>query len=72
MTYDYDEAETFLLVNNICTESELSLVTNICGRTKETLNEIIVKRTGYHDIEQLYACEPEFYNFYMIHLDEDD
>ena len=53
----------FLRDNEIATESEIELVTNINGYSEETLNDIIHCRTGYHDVPQLYACEPESYYF---------
>jgi len=36
----------------IATEKEISLITNINGYNKETLNDVIFCRTGYRDIEQ--------------------
>jgi hypothetical protein len=53
----------FIRDNEIATESEIELVTNINGYSEETLNDIIHCRTGYHDVPQLYACEPENYYF---------
>lgn len=53
----------FIRDNEIATESEIELVTNINGYSEETLNDIIHRRTEYHDVPQLYACEPENYYF---------
>ena len=53
----------FIRDNEIATESEIELVTNINGYSEETLNDIIHCRTEYHDVPQLYACEPENYYF---------
>ena len=53
----------FIRDNEIATEDEISLVTNINGYSEETLNDIIHCRTEYHDVPQLYACEPENYYF---------
>ena len=69
----------FIRDNEIATESEIELVTNINGYSEETLNDIIHCRTGYHDVPQLYACEPENYYFseelleaYDLTEDEDE
>lgn len=53
----------FIRDNEIATEDEISLVTNINGWSEESLNDIIYCRTGYHDVPQLYDCEPENYYF---------
>lgn len=53
----------FIIDNEIATEEEISLVTNINGWNVETLNAIIWCRTEYHDAEQCYQCEPD--NFYI-------
>lgn len=53
----------FIRDNEIATESEIELVTNINGYSEETLKDIIHCRTEYHDVPQLYACEPEGYYF---------
>ena len=53
----------FIRDNEIATEDEISLVTNINGWSEESLNDIIHCRTEYHDVPQLYACEPENYYF---------
>ena len=53
----------FIRDNEIATEEEISLVTNICGYNEKALNDIIWCRTAYHDAKQCYECEPE--NFYL-------
>lgn len=53
----------FIIDNEIATEAEISLVTQICGYNEKALNDIIWCRTAYHDAEQCYDCEPE--NFYL-------
>lgn len=69
----------FIRDNEIATEDEISLVTNINGWSEESLNDIIHCRTEYHDIPQLYSCEPENYYFseelleeYGLNEDEDE
>ena len=53
----------FIRDNEIATEEEIQLVTNINGWSIEALNSIIWCRTEYHDAEQCVQCEPD--NFYM-------
>ena len=53
----------FILENELCTENELNIACDVGGRNRETLNYIIYRQTGYHDIEQLWSCENE--NFYF-------
>lgn len=69
----------FIRDNEIATEEEISLVTNICGYNVEALNNIIWCRTGYHDAEQCYDCEPENYylseelkDYYGLNEEEED
>ena len=49
----------FILENELCSEEALDMACSVGGRNRETLNYVIYQTTGYHDIEQLYACEPE-------------
>lgn len=42
----------------IATDEELGLAVALCGRTEETLNQVLYIRTGYRTIEQL--IEEEF------------
>lgn len=62
----------FIVDNNIATVDEVELVTNINGYSEESLNDIIHCRTEYHDVPQLYACEPEGYYFSDELLEEYD
>ena len=39
----------FIIDNNIATESELQLVTNINGWTEETMNDVIYAKKGLRD-----------------------
>ena len=50
----------YLVDNNIATDDEIQLVTDINGLTEETLNDIIYARTGYHNIEQLEEAGDEY------------
>ena len=43
----------YLIENEIATEEELRLVTDVAGYSDETLEAVIYARTGYHDLEQL-------------------
>jgi hypothetical protein len=47
-----DKLWDFITVNEIATDDEIRLVTNINGYNEETLNDIIYARTGYRDYEQ--------------------
>ena len=49
----------FIVNNNIATENEIQLVTNVAGWNVETLNAIIYARTSYHTPLQCLACESE-------------
>lgn len=56
-----------------CTDEEAKLVTEINGYNEEALNCIIYARLAYHDVEQLYACARNEFDFSMCHfLDEED
>lgn len=44
----------FITDNNIATDAEISLVTNINGYSEDTLFDIIYARTGLRSIEQCY------------------
>jgi hypothetical protein len=43
---------------NIATDEELGLAVALCGRTEETLNQVLYIRTGYRTLEQM--IEEEF------------
>jgi len=53
------EKHSFLIDNEIVTDSELALVVNICGYSDETMESILYARTGYHDFTE---CESELYD----------
>jgi hypothetical protein len=62
----------YLVEYEICTDDELSLVTNINGWNEETANSIIWARTGYRDIEQLLMYEDkENYRLYFENDEEE-
>lgn len=48
-----NEIYNYLIENEIATQGELDLITNINGFSEETLNDVIYSKTGYNDIEQL-------------------
>ena len=41
-----------LYLNNIATEEEIQLITNICGWNLETFNSILYARTGFNSWDQ--------------------
>ena len=43
----------YLIDNEITTEDELQLVTDVAGYSDRTLEAVIYARTGYNDLEQL-------------------
>lgn len=55
ITADQEFCDTydFIIEYDIATESELTLVCCINGRSVETLNDVIYARTGYRNIEQI-------------------
>ena len=70
----------FIVENNIATEDEINLVTDINGWGKDQLNDIIYARTGYHDAEQCVQSEPDAYqisdddlaDYYGLNDEEED
>lgn len=64
----------FVVKNNIATEEEIELVTNISGYTEESMLDIIFCRTGNRTYEQCkmdgYYGTVELDHYYC--LDEDD
>ena len=66
----------FIVDNNIATESELQLVTDINGWNEETMADIIYARTGLRSYEQ---CKDEGYSgtdeldiYYCLDEEEDN
>ena len=51
----------FIINNEIATEDELQLITDINRYNKEALNNVIYAKIGYHDMDQVLECEPENY-----------
>lgn len=49
----------FIIDNNIATESELQLVTDINGWNEETMNDVIYAKIGLRSYEQ---CKDEGYS----------
>lgn len=46
-----DERWDILIEENICTEEELQLVTNINGYNEQTLDDVVYARVGYQTLE---------------------
>lgn len=51
---DADAEKNFLIEQEIATEDEISLVTEINGYSIDTLNDILYARTGYQDLDAYY------------------
>lgn len=49
----------FLIENEIATEDEIRLVTDIAGYTEETMLDILFARTGYRSIDQIAGVDEE-------------
>lgn len=64
----------FLVENNIATNEEIKLVTQIAGYEENTLLHILYARTGFRSIEQSMG-EGFYISMYLLDhygLDEDD
>ena len=79
MTTEETLIYNFILDNELTTQEALNLATSCSGYNVETLNHVIYYFTGYHDIEQLYNCEPdglyfsdEVLNFYGLDETEEE
>ena len=66
----------FIVDNNIATESELQLVTDINGFNEKTMTDIIYARTGLRSYEQCkdegYSGTDELDSYYCLDEDEED
>ncbi len=60
----------FITENNIATEKEVNLVTDISGYSESTFLAIVYARTGYRSYEQLlddgYPSKDELSEYYNI------
>ena len=60
----------FIIDNNIATENEVNLVTDINGYSESTFLDIIYARTGYRSYEQLldggYLANEKLSEYYDI------
>lgn len=60
----------FITENNIATEKEVNLVTDINGYSEDTFLSIVYARTGYRSYEQLlddgYPSNEELSEYYNI------
>lgn len=53
MTYNINEIWEYLIEQQIATEEELQLITDINGYNEQALNDVLYAKTGYRDIEQI-------------------
>ncbi len=49
----------YLLYEDIATEEELKLVTDINGYNEESLNSVLYSRTGYRSLEQIETLDDD-------------
>lgn len=65
----------FIVDNNIATEDEVRLVTNINGWNEETMTDIIFVKTGLRSYEQCkdegYSGTDELDSYYCLDEEED-
>ena len=72
---EISQIEEFIIQNQIASEEAVRLVTDIFGRSFNTLNDVLFVKTGYRSIQQLYESEPIFYDYSMFgvgYFDEPD
>lgn len=66
----------FIVDNNIATEDEVRLVTDINGWNEEAMTDIICARTGLRSYEQCvddgYSGTDELDSYYCLDEEEDD
>lgn len=66
----------FIVDNNIATEDEVRLVTDINGWNEEAMTDIIYARTGLRSYEQCvddgYSGTDELDSYYCLDEEEDD
>ena len=66
----------FIVDNNIATEEEVRLVSDINGWNEETMTDIIYARTGLRSYEQCkdegYSGTDELDSYYCLDEDEED
>lgn len=66
----------FIVDNNIATEDEVRLVSNINGWNEETMTDIIYAKTGLRSYEQCkdegYSGTDELDSYYCLDEDEED
>lgn len=55
--YDVNEVYNYLVNNSYFMDDELRLITEINGFNLETLNDCLLARYGYRDLEQLLEGE---------------
>lgn len=66
----------FIVDNNIATEEEVRLVTDICGWSEQSMLDIIFSRTGLRSYEQCkddgYEGTEELDRYYDLNEDEEE
>ncbi len=63
---EISQIEEFIIQNQIASEEAVRLVTDVVGRSLNTLNDVLFVKTGYRSIQQIYESEPIFYDYSMF------
>lgn len=68
--------QDFIIENNIATEKEVNLVTDINGWNEETMTDIVFARTGLRSYEQFvlegYEPSEELDDYYGLNEEDDE
>lgn len=63
---EISQIEEFIIRNQIASEEVVKLVTDVAGRSLNTLNDVLFVKTGYRYMQQIYESEPVFYDYSMF------
>lgn len=56
---EFNDAWNYLVGNEIATEEELQLVTDVAGASLDTLDAVVYSRVGFQTVEQLLEEEDD-------------
>lgn len=61
-----DKLRDFIINNKICSEESVCILTGINGYSEEVLNSLLYYQLGYRNIEQLWDCCRNEFDFSMF------